>query len=245
MRARSRTNEHIKNKKVLITGATRGIGLSLAKLFFSSGAYVIGTKTEKSEQNNFCKDWIQADFSVREEIIGCAEEVKRLSPDIVINNAGVNKIDSFVDIDPQDFLKVQQINVFAPFSLCQAALPSMKKNGWGRILNISSIWGIIGKEYRASYMASKFAIDGITLAIAAEYSKDGILANCLSPGFTDTQLTRKILGREGIYQLTEHIPIKRMAKTDEIAELAFWLCGEKNTYVSGQNIPIDGGFSRV
>ena len=121
----------------------------------------------------------------------------------------------------------------------------MKKKGWGRILNISSIWGIIGKEYRASYMASKFAIDGITLAIAAEYSKDGILANCLSPGFTDTQLTRNILGRDRINQLSEHIPIKRMAKTNEIAELALWLCSEKNSYVSGQNIPIDGGFSRV
>ena len=90
----------IKNKKVLITGATRGIGLSPAKLFFF-WCVCYWDKTEKSEQNNF-KDWIQVDFSVREEIIGCAEEV-RLSPDIVINNVGVNKIDSFVDIDPQDF----------------------------------------------------------------------------------------------------------------------------------------------
>jgi len=116
---------------------------------------------------------------------------------------------------------------------------------WGRIVNISSIWGKIGKEYRASYAASKFALDGITLSIAAEHSQDGIIANCVAPGFTDTELTRRVLGDEGIAELLAKVPLRRMASIEEIASFVTWLGSNENTYISGQNIAIDGGFSRV
>ena len=121
----------------------------------------------------------------------------------------------------------------------------MKSKGWGRIVNVSSIWGKIGKEFRASYSASKFALDGLTLAIAAEHSQDGILANCIAPGFTDTELTRRVLGNEGIIQLSEMVPLRRMATSKEIANFTAWLGSNENTYITGQNIAIDGGFTRV
>jgi NAD(P)-dependent dehydrogenase (short-subunit alcohol dehydrogenase family) len=163
----------------------------------------------------------------------------------LINNAGINKNLPFVEIDTIMFQRIQQVNVFAPFSLCQAAIPSMQRKGWGRIVNISSIWGKIGKEHRAAYSASKFALDGLTLSLAAEHAADGILANCVAPGFTDTELTQKMLGEEGIRKILTTVPIRRMANVEEIARFVVWLSSPENSYITGQNIAIDGGFSRV
>ena len=232
-------------KKVLITGASRGIGASIANAFRKLGAYVIGTKTSLSSMDDNCDEWIIADFVEISQIYKCGDEILRISPDILINCAGINKIDKFLEIDPSVFLSIQQVNLFAPFIFCQKAIPSMKAKGWGRIVNISSIWGKVGKEYRAAYAASKFGLDGISLALAAEHSQDGILVNCVAPGFTDTQLTRQILGDSGINDLVASVPIKRMANPEEIASFVIWLASDKNTYITGQNIAIDGGFSRV
>ena len=121
----------------------------------------------------------------------------------------------------------------------------MKEKNWGRIVNISSIWGKISKAHRASYSASKFALDGLTASLAAEFARNGILANCVSPGFTDTELTSQTLGKKGIEEILKTVPIGRMAKPEEIANLVLWLGSDKNEYVSGQNISIDGGFTRV
>jgi NAD(P)-dependent dehydrogenase (short-subunit alcohol dehydrogenase family) len=235
-------------RKVVVTGASRGIGRAVAAAFRDEGAYVIGTRTRASGDDPAaagCDEWIAADFSDRGQLADCARLLRTIEPDVLINNAGINKIAPFTEILADDFLRIQQVNVFAPFLLCQAVIPGMKRKGWGRIVNISSIWGKISKEFRASYSASKFALDGMTLAIAAEHSGDGILANCVAPGFTDTELTRRVLGDAGIEQLVAMVPARRMADVDEIAHLVAWLGGQGNSYVTGQNIAIDGGFSRV
>lgn len=235
-----------KGKKVFITGASRGIGYSLAKAFTDKGAIVAGTCTRKNNiQNNICDEWIVSDFKDMEQIKACTQRLREIEPDILINNAGINKIAPFIEIDPNDFSTIQQVNVLAPFMLCQAAVPSMKKNQWGRIINLSSVWGKISKEHRASYSSSKFALDGMTLALAAEHTKDGIIANCIAPGFFDTELTRDILGEEGMHSLASTVPIGRVGQIDEITRLILWLASEENTYLSGQNIAIDGGFTRV
>ena len=143
------------------------------------------------------------------------------------------------------FEKVQQVNVTAPFILCQAVLLGMRERKWGRIVNISSIWGKISKAYRAPYSASKFAIDGLTAAISAEVATDGVLVNSVAPGFIDTELTRKILGVDGMNQLAQQVPAKRIGNKEEVAKFVAWLAGPDNTYISGQNIAIDGGFTRV
>ena len=121
----------------------------------------------------------------------------------------------------------------------------MKAKKWGRIVNISSIFGKISKELRAPYSASKFALDGLTIALSAELASENILANCIAPGFIDTELTQRVLGPSGIKDLTESVPAKRLGTPDEIAELTAWLVSEQNTFTTGQNIAIDGGFSRV
>jgi 3-oxoacyl-[acyl-carrier protein] reductase len=237
---------YFKNKKIFITGASRGIGLATAMLFSSLGGDVIGTRTgRRHEESTATCRLIEYDFSSKEEVFKCADFVKDWKPDILVNNAGINKIDSFLDISPVDFERIQQVNLFTPFILCQSALQGMLDNGWGRIVNISSIWGKISKEMRAAYSASKFGLDGMTIALAAEYSKNGILANCVAPGFINTDLTHKILGEDGVSKIQSTIPIGRLGSVNDVANLIIWLSSDLNTYITGQNISADGGYSRA
>jgi len=234
------------NRKVFVTGATRGIGRAIATAFRAEGAWVIGTGTGKAAADReYCDEYFQADFTDFEQLRACADFVRKTEPDVIVNNAGINKIAPFAEIDPADFLRIQQVNVVAPLYLCQAAIPGMKRRGWGRIVGLSSIWGKISKEYRASYSASKFALDGLTLALAIEHGADGILANCIAPGFIDTELTRRVVGDEQIQRLLSIVPARRMANVEEIARFVVWLGSPENTYITGQNIAIDGGFSRA
>jgi NAD(P)-dependent dehydrogenase (short-subunit alcohol dehydrogenase family) len=233
-------------KRILVTGASRGIGQAIARAFRDEGGWVAGTRTgPTSVGSDSCQEWFDADFSERAQIDRCAEYVMSGDFDILVNNAGFNRNASFTDIDPADFLEMHQVNVFAPFRLCQAAIPAMKTKGWGRIVNISSIWGKISMANRAAYSATKFALDGLTLALAAEHTAHGIIANSIAPGFIDTELTRRMLGDEGIRLLVSRVPANRLGQPDEIAKLVMWLSSEENTFVAGQNIPIDGGFTRV
>ena len=233
-------------KTVFVSGATRGIGASIAQLFIKEGATVYGSATTATDAQQLgLAGMFAADFTQREEIEGCADFIRSIKPDILINNAGINNPSSFEAIDHDEFLRIQQVNVFAPMALCQAAIPSMLSARWGRIVNISSAWSKKGKEQRAPYSSSKFAIDGLTLSLAIEYAKSGILANCVAPGFVDTEMTRRILGDAGIKKILQNVPIGRLAQPAEIAEVVLWLASPQNTYITGQNIAVDGGFTRA
>lgn len=233
------------NKRVLVTGATRGIGQAIAKKFKEQGHTVIGTGKSELELPEYLDGYFVADFTNLDSIEQATEQVVDLRIDILINNAGINIIDDFCDINPVDFLRVQQVNLYAPFRISQAVIPNMLKKNWGRIVNISSVWGKISKQGRASYSASKFGIDGMTVAMANEFASKGILCNCVSPGFIDTDMTWKNLGQTGVEKMLENVPIKRLAKVEEVANLVYMLGSEDNTYMSGQNIAIDGGFTRA
>lgn len=230
---------------VLITGGTRGIGAEIAKRLREEGASVNVTGTTLGGNAPDGCMYHQAKFDVKENLDNFITKVKKMKVDILINNAGINKIGCFEELNYSDFCRIQNVNVHAPFLLCQAVIPWMKRNKWGRIVNISSIFGKISKEYRASYSSSKFALDGMTTSLAAEVASYGILANCISPGFIDTELTRNILGEDGIKELVSTVPIGRLGMPKEIAAFVFWLSSPENSFISGQNISIDGGFTRV
>jgi len=241
-----KSTKRFENKKIFVTGASRGIGRAIAQAFSSEGAWVVGTSTGNiKEPDKSCKEWFSADFSDIDQIKKCAKFLGESKPDVLINNAGINKNAPFAEIDPNTFQLIQQVNVFAPFILCQAAIKSMKREGWGRIVNVSSIWGKVSMSGRASYSASKFSLDGITTTLAVEHASDGIIANSIAPGFIDTDMTHRMLGEEGIRELVSKVPAGRLGKVEEIAHLVLWLASEENTFISGQNIAIDGGFTRV
>lgn len=229
----------------LVTGGTRGIGKAIAERFLKEGAHVIVTGASPGGEGPEGADYIGVEFQDRDAVSRFVEKVKGMDVDILVNNAGVNKIGPFDQIDPADYDRIQEINMRAPFLVSQAVIPYMKKKRWGRIINLTSIFGIVSKEFRAPYSVSKFGLNGMTAALAAEVASDGILVNCIAPGFIDTELTRRILGEDGIKKLVEQVPIRRLGKPEEIAAFAAWLAGPENTFISGQNIAIDGGFTRV
>lgn len=233
-------------KTVLITGASRGIGFEIARQYAADGYRVLTlsskewTREELKPARHFGVDL--ADTAAVDETADALAEER---VDVLINNAGINKIAPFAQIDPAEFRRVQDVNVYAPFRFSQAVIPNMLENGWGRIVNISSIWGMRSKEFRASYSTSKFAIDGMTAAIAVEHSQHDILANSVAPGFIDTEMTRGLLSSSQIDALLSRVPARRLGNVQEVAAFVKWLGSDANTFITGQNIPVDGGFTRA
>lgn len=229
-------------KKALITGGTRGIGKAIAERFSKEGIEVTITGREKTD---LPFDFMAVDFLSPESISHFIEELNSREFDILVNNAGINKINPVGEILMEDWNNIIQANLTAPFQIIQAVLPNMISQGYGRILNISSIFGHISKEKRAAYSASKFGLLGLTKACAADYAESNILVNCLGPGFIDTELTRSILSDDQIKEMISGVPMKRLGNPAEIAETAHYLVSEKNTFITGQLIIADGGFTSV
>lgn len=223
-------NIDFSNKKILITGGTKGIGMSISELFDNLGGDVIALN---SKDCNFEEDDIK-------EFLESDKDFDDI--DILINNAGINKIDYFEDINDDDFDRIMKVNVKAPYLMSRHVIKNMVKNNWGRIINISSVWGTKSIEQRASYTTSKHAIKGMTKTMAIEFAKNNILVNTVSPGFTDTELTSKTLSEEQKNNLIKKVPMNRMADSSEIANVVAFLCSEFNTYTTGQDIAVDGGF---
>lgn len=233
------------SRRALVTGGTRGIGAAVARVLASAGVDVSITGTGNRALREGPFRYLQADFSDPQDTEAFARSIQDQGFDILVNNAGINVIAPFTRVDLGDFDRVMAVNVRAPFALCQAVLPHMVANHWGRICNISSIWGVVSKSQRASYSTSKFALRGLTGALSAEYAELGILVNALAPGFIQTALTDSVLGADGIRDIVTQIPAGRLGTVDEVARAVGWMVSEENTYMSGHTLVIDGGFVGV
>jgi len=233
-----------KNKRVLVTGGTRGIGRQIAEDMLDLGATL--TVTGKSSHCIFPgAEYMQVDFLDDESTNKFIEVISNQTYDICINNAGINKIDSFCDVKKEDWDRILKVNLTAPFLTQQAVVDNMVKQGYGKIINIASIWGSISIAKRAAYSSSKFGLRGLTLASAAELSRFNVLVNTVSPGFTLTDLTRQVLGPDRMQEISRSIPMGRMAEPSEISKVVLFMASELNSYISGQNIIVDGGFVSV
>ena len=216
-------------KTVLITGASRGIGKAVANLLKDEWQ-VIAPGREEVDLGSF--DSIDEYF-----------KKNLIEFDAVVNNAGINIIKQIHDITPEDMLSINQVNLDAPLRIIQHCLPSMQRKSQGKIVNISSIWGVRSKEYRTLYSATKFGLIGLTKSLARDLAKDKILVNAICPGFTNTELTAQSLSPEKLANIVEEIPLGRLAEPAEIAELVSFLISDRNTYLTGQALTIDGGFT--
>jgi 3-oxoacyl-[acyl-carrier protein] reductase len=235
-----------KNKKVLITGATRGIGFEIAKAFDKLNATVIITGTKDNfitEEFNFHyeKLFINKENDWKNQINSIINKYKGF--DICINNAGINKINPIEKTDYEDLENIILTNLTAPIYITSLVAKKMIENKKGSIINIGSIFGTVSKRGRSPYTATKSGIIGVTKTMAIDLAEHNILVNCVSPGFVDTALTRKVLGEEQMKIMAERIPMKRLASVKDITPLILFLCSEFNTYITGQNITVDGGFT--
>ena len=243
----------LSGKTALITGATRGIGKAIANVFIDAGANVILTGTKQSEINLFNSEnknkaikWLMADLSTSDKIGHFIKDLENMdSVDICINNAGINIIKPLNEVSNKDYDRLMSVNLSAPFRIIQSLIPNMKEHNYGRIVNIASIWSEISKSGRSLYTTSKTGIVGFTRSVAVEYGTLNILVNTVSPGFTITELTEASLSTDEINSLSKQIPLQRFAEPSEIAKTVLFLCSDLNTYITGQNIIIDGGFSIV
>lgn len=216
-------------KKVLLTGGSRGIGKAIYVELKNEYELIVPTREE-------------LDLSSLISITNYFEQNNHKF-DILINNAGMNVIKDVESILDQDIENVNQVNLVAPLKLIQHVVQIMKKNRYGRIVNISSIWGVRSKEKRTLYSMSKFGIIGQTKALARELGEFNILVNAVCPGFTATDLTMESLREEELAEIKKQIPLQRLATPSEIAKSVKFLVSDENSYVTGQTLVVDGGFT--
>lgn len=245
------------NQVALVTGATRGIGRTTARLLAEAGATLIVTGTRQSsldtvkqyfEDNGVSGEhhYLAVDFADKTSTNSFLEKLKGFDKiDICINNAGINIIKQLPNTTDEDYDRLLTINLKAPYQVTRVVAEIMKRNNYGRIVNISSIWGVITKPKRSLYTASKHGLLGLTKTVAVEYAPYNICVNALSPGFTLTELTRASLSDKEMEDLSMQIPSQKMAETEEIAHAIIYLSSKLNTYLTGQNLVVDGGFTII
>ena len=238
---------NFKNKKILITGASGGIGGALVKKFVSLEGNVLGTgtKTEKLDlikKNNpsiKVKKFDISDHSRIEEFIeNVALELDGL--DILINNAGINADNLSLRMKDEEWKKVVDVNLTSTFLLSKYAIKKMLKNKFGRIVNITSVVGHTGNSGQSNYSAAKAGLIGMSKSLALEYAKKNITINCVSPGFIISDMTMNIAEKVKIY-LTSRIPMGKLGTGEDVSNCVAFLSSELASYITGETIHVNGG----
>jgi len=232
----------MQNRTAIVTGAARGIGKSIAETLAADGWTVarldVAFSDEESDESCFRGD--VTDYTALGTLVGEIEA--RLGPiSAVVNNAGITRDAFFHKLDPiQQWEPVIRVNLTGPFNLCRVVIPGMRERRFGRIVNMSSMNGLRGQPGQANYSAAKAGLIGMTRTLAMEVADRGITANCIAPGFIDTDMTRAI--RPDIRELElAKVPAGRAGTVEEIAELVRYLCSDKAAFITGETISINGG----
>ena len=238
---------NFKNKKILITGATGGIGNSLVEKFYNLEGSILATGTNEEKLNSLKKKYsnikiLKFDISdhtkIEEFIDNSNTELSGL--DILVNNAGITQDNLSLRMKDDEWNKVIHINLSSTFLLCKFAIKKMLKNKYGKIVNITSIVGHTGNIGQANYAASKAGIIGMTKSLAIEYAKKNLNLNCISPGFIETSMTDKI--SENVKTtLISRIPMSKLGSGEDVANSTAFLCSDLASYITGETIHVNGG----
>ncbi len=249
----------LQDKNAVITGAGSGIGKSVALLFGKQGATVHIADLNEKQGNDTANEITAAggkafahvvDVASQTKVVAAFQQIEKI--DILVNSAGISHIGKADTTSEEDFDRLLQVNVKGLYNCLFAAIPLMKKNNGGVILNLSSVAAIVGIPDRFAYSMTKGAVAAMTLSVAKDYLADNIRCNCISPArvhtaFVDGFLAKNYPGKEAemFDKLSKTQPIGRMAKPDEIAHLILYLCSPEASFITGCDYPIDGGFVKL
>jgi 3-oxoacyl-[acyl-carrier protein] reductase len=239
-------------KSALVTGATGGIGGGIARALHRQGATVAISGTRRE-----ALDALAAELRERVHVLPCnladKEQVEALVPqaeeamgklDILVANAGITKDNLFVQLRDEDWDSVIDINLTATFRLSRAAMKTMMRRRFGRIIGITSVVGVTGNPGQGNYTAAKAGMIGMMKSIAKEYARRGVTANCIAPGFISTAMTDKLNDkqREAILQM---VPANRLGTPDDVAAAVVYLASDEAGYVTGQTLHVNGGMAMI
>tara|TARA_A100001011_G_scaffold54822_1_gene53526 strand:+ start:838 stop:1557 length:720 start_codon:yes stop_codon:yes gene_type:complete len=234
------------NKIVLVTGASRGIGLEVAKLFSKEGYKVIGTSRGDFNLGDLIGDRsamsVQLDLMSKESINDLFEALKSkdILPSVLINNAGITKDQLFLRMKDKDWDEVIETNLNGLFRVTKAFIKPMVKNKFGRVINISSVAGLMGNSGQVNYSSSKSAMVGFSRSLAKELGSRNITSNVVAPGFIETDMTT-FLNDDDKIEVSKNIPMKRFGTVEDVAKCIVFLASDNANYITGQIISVDGG----
>lgn len=245
----------LNNKSVLITGASRGIGKAIAESFAKNGYDLyLCCKNSIESLSAFGKELVESyditaitmecDVSDESSVLSMFKTISSSSigyPEIVINNAGIAWYGLLTDMTSDEWHRIVKTNLDSVFYVCKNAVPHMVRNGHGKIINISSVWGTVGASCEVAYSATKGGVNALTKALAKELAPSGISVNAIACGAIDTEMNSSHLSEEELSELASEIPADRLGKPSEVAELALNMV-RSPSYLTGQIITLDGGW---
>lgn len=231
-------------ENIFVSGASRGIGKDIAINFAKKGFNVVGTSRSDFDFNLDLDNLkpIKLDITNRDDVHDCFDwlKSKNLLPDILVNNAGITSDQLFIRMKDEEWDNVIETNLTGTFNLSKVFIKNMIKNKFGRIINITSISGLMGNPGQVNYSSSKAALTGFTKSLAKEVGSRNITVNSVAPGYIETDMT-SFLEDETRMNIIKNIPLGRIGKVDDVSELVMFLASDEASYITGQTISVDGG----
>ena len=243
--------QNLNGRKALVTGGASGIGAACVRRLAASGAKVVVADVDTDGAAALADEVGGTSWAVDLLDVDTLATLS-LDCDILVNNAGIQRINAIEDFDPADFRRILALMLEAPFLLIRAALPHMYANGFGRIINVSSVHGIRASPFKSAYVSAKHGLEGLSKVTALEGGEHGVTSNCINPGYVRTPLVEKQIADQvhsipesevlAKVMLTESA-VKRLVEPEEVASLVAWLASDHAGMVTGASYTMDGGWS--
>lgn len=245
----------LKDKVAIITGGASGIGKATAILFAEHGAKIVVADIDENGANQTVTDihdagneaiYVQTDVTISDNTQRMVTETVSTygKLDILLSSAGIAMRLPVADLPEEDWHRCLDVNLTGVYLCAKAAIPAMRRNGGGSIINLSSIYGLVGADVRAAYVASKGGVTNLTRGMALDYAEENIRINCICPGFVETPLVAGVVKTPQEYRkLADRHPMRRLAQPEEIAYGALYLASDESAFITGIALPIDGGYT--